>query len=203
MLSRYLIYTLSDPRDDSVRYVGQSTHGLKRPRSHTQASKLEGDYLVSRWVKCLLKIDLKPVIEVVEEFDSPEPLNEAEQFWISQFRALGFRLTNLTDGGTSNWGWKASSETRAKMRASALRVDHHWTFGNTNKRGKKVSLEGKKRMCLSKGGRAIVDSDGRIFYSQNDAAAANGVSRNNVRQILKGKCTHASGCSFRYLEERN
>jgi hypothetical protein len=39
------------------------------------------------------------MIEVVEELGSAIGLSEAERFWISQFRAWGFRLTNLTNGG--------------------------------------------------------------------------------------------------------
>jgi len=77
----------------------------------------------NNWIKSLLSRGVRPVIEVVQEFDTYTPLNEAERFWIVQFRALGFRLTNGTDGGEGvpegksfrHRGRKASEATRQKM----------------------------------------------------------------------------------------
>ncbi len=47
---------------------------------------------------------MRPVIEVIESFNSDEDARQGERFWITQFRALGFRLTNHTDGGEGTTG---------------------------------------------------------------------------------------------------
>jgi hypothetical protein len=85
----------------------------------------------------LLAAGLRPLVEVIEELASREGLAEAERFWIAQFRAFGFRLTNLMSGGEGSAisrstqhrknigaalkGRKFSDDTLQKMRLAARR----------------------------------------------------------------------------------
>ena len=43
MSGKFIIYALVDPRILEIRYVGLSTRGLERPRSHGRPSYLRGD----------------------------------------------------------------------------------------------------------------------------------------------------------------
>ena len=94
------IYTLSDPRDGRVRYVGKAINVESRLNAHC---KDEGKVRKARWIQSLAKLGLKPTIEVVEEI-SECGWQECEMFWIEQFKHWGFDLTNMTKGGEDGPG---------------------------------------------------------------------------------------------------
>ena len=55
MPSKFLIYGLVDPRDGQLRYVGKSTSGLRRPRSHWYPRVIREDRtLVEKQVSALV-----------------------------------------------------------------------------------------------------------------------------------------------------
>lgn len=116
------VYILSDPRDlhGAVRYVGKTSKGLEhRLRMHVKPGQLKDPSHKNHWVKSLLAAGVKPVIEEVEVFDNKDALNEGERYWISQFRALGFKLTNSTEGGDGqSAGFKHTPEAKAKTSAA-------------------------------------------------------------------------------------
>jgi hypothetical protein len=116
--SKYLIYALVDPRSGEWRYIGKSCSGLRRPHDHVRECFLRSKTHKNNWVKSLLAIGLRPVVEVVEEIVDPEKLSDAEMEWISAARAVGCSLTNETDGGEGLLGRKHSKATRLKMSSS-------------------------------------------------------------------------------------
>lgn len=131
-----VVYTLSDPRTGEIRYVGKTTRTLgERRTEHIQDTKRSNRYS-SNWIKSLIKQGVEPLIELVEEFDTLAAANEAERFWIVQFRALGFSLTNHTEGGDGCVGMKMTPEQCAKI------GDFH--------RGKVMSAESRAKMSLAK-----------------------------------------------------
>jgi hypothetical protein len=121
--SKFLIYGLFDPRDGQLRYVGKSTIGLERPKSHYSRSLKghEGQTYKTNWIMSLSKVGLRPEVEVLEELPTPNGLDEAEIFHIAYYRSLGCSLTNLTDGGDGCWGRRNPSKTIKKMSGSAFR----------------------------------------------------------------------------------
>ncbi len=121
-MSKAFIYTLADPRDGAVRYVGKTFDLNQRFGGHTKASRLANQFThKANWVKQLKALGLKPVMEPLEEFDADDTAawEEAERFWIENLRQLGCRLTNLTSGGGS--GHRMSPESRAKISVAQLR----------------------------------------------------------------------------------
>lgn len=117
----FLIYALVDPRDDLIRYVGQSAIGIQRARQHLEPSELKLDTYKVRWIKTLLRLSMKPQIKVLERVNSVNELNPAEIKWIAEVkRTSGTKLTNATSGGGGAQG--VSDETRAKMSASQKRA---------------------------------------------------------------------------------
>ncbi len=144
MISKFLVYALTDPRDGTVRYIGKSSSGLQRAQHHATPQKLKKDKTYKgNWIRSLLSLGLRPSIEVVEELPIRDLLADTERFWIAQFRAWGFRLTNLTSGGdgcasfrteshkrkisAAHKGKKLSSETIEKIRLTAQnRAPEHY-----------------------------------------------------------------------------
>lgn len=109
------IYALSDPRTGELRYVGKTTRSLEsRLRAHVKDCHRYINHC-AHWVLGLRKRGLKPVAEVVEACATLEDLDDAERFWIEQLRALGFRLTNLADGGGGTVGVRPSDAQRVKI----------------------------------------------------------------------------------------
>jgi len=62
----------------------------------------------------LFKRGAGPYIVALFECDD-EILAQAEIFWIRYFSGIGFRLTNLTEGGEGASGYRHSPETRKRM----------------------------------------------------------------------------------------
>lgn len=112
-----IIYGLIDPDSLMIRYIGKSCSGLNRPRNHRAAAKRvrnREETHKARWIRSLLSRGLEYEIVILDE-TVPEALYDLEQWWIVYGRALGWPLTNLTDGGPGNLGWKMPSETRVKI----------------------------------------------------------------------------------------
>lgn len=123
------IYTLTDPITNQVRYVGKTIQSLEiRRNRHIQDSKRKFNHRAC-WIRGLLKQGKKPIIELLEEV-SDDVWQECEIFYISYFKFLGFRLTNILDGGNckvpmkyiskklsaSGMGRKHTEETKQKIR---------------------------------------------------------------------------------------
>lgn len=216
---RNLIYGLKDPNTLAIRYVGQSSTGMRRPRSHFLPSSLRAQTYCARWIRRLSESGSLPEIVILEVVVDAHELSSAERWWIARLRSEGARLTNLTDGGEGMRGHRATPETRAKL--SAARMGNRNAAGNTNRRGKAASIEtrarisaslvgtrrrvgkvhsteSKVRMSRSHGGRPIFDQLGREYVSQAVAARALGLCQANIRAVLAGRRRHTKGYIFTY-----
>jgi len=121
MVSRFLIYALTDP-DGAIRYVGKSSSGLRRPREHGSPADLGRPTYKANWIRALRSQGHDFAIVVLEEIHQRADLNAAERRWIARGRAEGWRLTNATDGGdggATNTGRQWSEKTRHRMSKAA------------------------------------------------------------------------------------
>lgn len=126
------IYTLSDKNGD-IRYIGKTNTPRKRLYSHIQECKTSNKSHKINWVKSLLAKNEVPIIDILEEV-SIDDWKDSEIYWIEQFRQWGFKLTNISIGGSNN-NYKRTIETKQKMRKSKL--------------GSKLSKEHKEKISLS------------------------------------------------------
>lgn len=114
-MSKYLVYGLADPDSLDVRYIGKSSSGLRRPLQHGLPSQLKKTSYKTNWIRSLLTEGKTYRILVLQEVSSAAELADAERHWIREARGLGWRLTNLTDGGEGIAGFRHSETSRLKM----------------------------------------------------------------------------------------
>lgn len=142
MEPRLLIYGLSDPRTGELRYIGKSSCGQKRARSHCYPSAISRDRTrTGAWIKSLRASGLKPAIDVLEQVQDASKLSDAERFWIASLRATGAILLNHTDGGEGTPGRVMSAPMRTRLREASL--------GNQHALGKKQVLSIAQRATLA------------------------------------------------------
>lgn len=104
------IYGLSDSASGEVRYVGRTSHSLrKRLTGHMNAVRLLGDRVaIGAWVRD--RQGVAPDIFEIEQ-TTPERANELERFWIEYLTGIGCHLLNRARGGGA-LGFKRSSANR-------------------------------------------------------------------------------------------
>ena len=136
--NKNVIYGLSDPISNQIRYIGKAVDLYTRIRNHYKESRLKYVTHKNTWIKSLLNEGLRVNVIILEVLNNEELLNESEIKWIKYYREIGNDLTNGTNGGD---GGKMSPESLLKMSES--------------KRGKTHSEETKLKMSLSKKGHTL------------------------------------------------
>lgn len=131
------IYTLNCPITNEVKYIGKTESELsKRLNQHLYYIKKVNKK--NNWIKSLLKKDLKPKIELLEEVELDD-WQFWEMYWISQFKAWGFNLKNSSEGGMGGKTKWYSGE------------NHHYY-------GKKAKESRRKNISQALSGRVIKES---------------------------------------------
>jgi predicted GIY-YIG superfamily endonuclease len=105
-----VIYTLYAFDGKGPRYCGFTSYPVKRFREHKIDKSKKHK---CNWVK---SVGPENIHMSILEITTPEKAPEREIFYIKKLRAMGFDLTNHTDGGEGLLN--PSPETRAKMSAS-------------------------------------------------------------------------------------
>lgn len=207
-MKKFLIYGLVDPETDQIRYIGKSSNGLERPKSHFEPANTRKKRHIYNWIRGLAQRGLKPEILVLEEFEDASMLYEVEHWFISYFRFIGCNLTNLSDGGPGCSGPK-SETTKAKISAAlkgrivgSPSAEHREKLRASNL-GQTRSNETRLKMSKSKGGRPFVDQNGTIFESIQEAGRILDIPATEICAVLKGKRRHTRGFSFTYLESNS
>jgi len=114
MVSKYIVYGLYDSKNGELRYIGKSCSGAHRPKEHKYTYRREN----TRKAKWLKQIKGDYYWRVLAECLSEEDLISAEIYAIAYYRFLGYRLTNLTDGGDGSSGLLKSIKVKEKISRS-------------------------------------------------------------------------------------
>lgn len=212
-----IIYTLSDPLNYQIRYVGKTKCTIqKRLNHHINKSKNNPTTHRDNWIKSLLTKGFLPIIEVVDE-----DIVDYESFWINQFVSWGFNLTNMTSGGEgrssykmpdftklkislANKGKKHSKDSRLKI--SNGKIGKKW--GSDLKRkenhrksllGRKISQETKNKIGLSNGMKIKCYKDGLFlsdFNTQTECARFLNIPKNKISDIITGSMKKYKNYTF-------
>lgn len=161
--NRVLIYTLADPDTFDIVYIGKTSKTLlARLKSHVNDAKYrQKTNKRLSWIKKILNSNKLPIIELLDSVEE-QYANITEIYWISQFRAWGFKLKNGTEGGE---GVFMSKEIREKI--------------SLNSKNKKRSQKTKDKMSLSRKGKRT-GKESHLYGTQTTAKAILQFTKNGI-----------------------
>jgi hypothetical protein len=197
-ISKCFIYGLIDPRDNTLKYIGQTTQGINRLRDHLYESKydINSNYKKFNWIKKLLKLNLVFDVIYFEYCNTKEELNEAESFYIEYYKTLGCSLLNHSSSQNLSGRPKMTEEEKIQHRKrmkevmnkpevkEKLRISH-LGISPANK-GKKSSpekifkIKEKNKLRSIK----IKDSNGVIYNSFLEASKILDCTPTDIRRCI-------------------
>ena len=159
------IYSLKDPRDYQIKYIGKTIDVNRRLKEHTKPYNLKTNSLKNNWLKHIIGLGLYPIMEVLEKCDKSN-WEERERYWICYYKELGFELKNMTNGGEGTDG--AIMSDSFKLNLSKKRKGK-----NNPYYGKKHSKEIIKKISEHSKGRNnpratfinIIDEKGNVIFN--------------------------------------
>lgn len=113
------IYALKSPEGE-VRYIGKTVNPIGRLRQHIHSAKTSR-YHNANWIRSILARGDRPVMDVLYAVPEGEPWQEYEKYFIGAYRAMGFKLTNVHDGGGSDFDTSPEAVSRRVEAARASR----------------------------------------------------------------------------------
>ena len=182
----FIIYGLIDPRDNQLRYIGQSQYGLKRSKAHWKSKhQRQAKDHTHNWIRNVLSDNLEPEIEILEEWpggsDPWSWLDDTEIFYIAYFKMIGAKLTNQTLGGGGARGMKfpnrkgPSLEVRRKISKTLT--------------GRKLSKE--QREAISRGQRENRVYPERYWWGHKISSALSGIKQ--PKQVIEKRAASNTG----------
>lgn len=203
MSGSFLIYGLIDPTNQQLRYIGLSTQGMIRPKTHMFPSTLKKNENPRKcnWVRKILALGMRPEIVVFEYCSDVDSLQEAEEFYIGYYRCVGANLLNYGRGGTlGRLGVKCSKETKEKMSLSkkGKRLsEHHKELLKEIGNKPDAILSNSRRQ----GGTSVLCSDGIVYITITEAAKKLNISDAHIYEVLSGKRKHTKGYTFKRVND--
>ncbi len=223
------IYTLADPINGSVRYVGKTNGALiSRLTGHIKDSKRR-NHKTAKWIGGLDKKGLKPSIELIDEVDI-ENWKEEERFYISYFNFLGFKLLNMAEGGEGGDGsfmkknpyyhinrlrnnpdlYAKSKDSFRKTVTGRVRSDEFVNKVRSSQKGRMLSKERSDLIKIQHIQSGIKSRKIVVKYDSNknkleefgwviDAARSVGSSRGAILWAIRNKKIHKD-CYWDYLK---
>jgi predicted GIY-YIG superfamily endonuclease len=83
----YQIYSISDPRYNTVFYVGVTHDIRKRIAQHLRSKTRVGQHIAK-----LVEVGIVPTWLILEQVERPEEANERENFWSHFYTVQGMEL---------------------------------------------------------------------------------------------------------------
>jgi hypothetical protein len=167
MSSIEYVYSLADPRNNQVRYIGKSINPFKRFVEH-KSEKYKNHKC--NWVQSLKKLNLIPILEIIECCKAEE-VEFWENYYIGLYKSWGFNLVNDIIPGkiTKNY----SQKTKNKISSSNI--------------GKKSGLESYKAQPILQRDYSNKEILG-VFHSINQASLLTKVSKQSIyNSYVSGK----------------
>jgi len=116
------IYALCEYPSWEPRYVGKTIqHIHERHKAHIRAAKRGGRLPVHFWLRKKIAGREWLAIKLIERVPAGDDWAGRERHWITAFRASGFRILNLTNGGEGLSGHTFTDEHKSRI-AAALRT---------------------------------------------------------------------------------
>lgn len=172
--SKFLIYAIIDPETQSIVYVGRSSSGSRRPKSHFYDSSFKRRSPLISWIKHKIALGHIPIITILETTNSPNKLNTLERYYIQESLQEEGNLKNLTLGGEGVLGYRRSEESKKKMseRYKGQKPSELcYLMNKLSKTGNKLSKEHKLtlRKKSYKAKKIICLTNNKIYFSSRHA----------------------------------
>lgn len=219
------IYLLKDPITLDIKYIGKSDDPNNRLTEHIRKSKYKNTYK-NNWINGLLKSGNLPIMEIIDVVEKNE-WSDSEKKWISHYKKLGCKLTNLTDGGDGgNFGDEVnklisqklknrvfSSKTIKLMSESAKKrkmSDEGRKLLSEKRKGKNNSMFGKKqsKYCIESKYKPVIQYslDGNIlkeWKSLKEVSEYLLINRNTIRMVCNNQRKSAGGYKWKFKQNDN
>lgn len=183
------IYTLSHPITNEVRYVGKTINVKRRYKQHLYDKRTSHK---ASWVKSLKKDGLKPIMTIIEV--CTDNWQEREIFWISQYN----NLTNLKQGGGTDYVRTTSEETKEKLRQAnlgkVLSDNHKEKIGvsvSKKLKGKQKNDDHKEKLRQAKLGNKLSDDHKKNISKANKGRV---FTDEHKEKIKNTKLTNGNSC---------
>ncbi len=178
----YYLYS-TEPGNSGMRYIGQTKHRLTvRLRGHRRNLTDESDTYAARWIRSVYAKGYEVRIGLLK---GNAIWNTDEMAMIKKYRALGYRLTNSTDGGDGILN--PSTETRLKLSA-IVSGQKHYLFG------KHLCKETKRKISKAHKGK-IISHETRIKMSESlKGHCVSKETRRKISETQKGKIVSLRTC---------
>lgn len=116
------IYALLCPKGE-VRYIGKTNEPSKRLRKHISGAKTRKEnHHNANWIRSLLAVGEAPTMEVLCAVPENETWQETEKYFIDIYRAMGFRLTNILEGGGAEFDVRPEATAARAAKAKITRA---------------------------------------------------------------------------------
>lgn len=196
------IYTLTDPRTGEIRYIGKANNPQTRFRVHTSPRRYQKDtYYVSRWICALAKAGFKPYLNVLEMVHM-SVWREKEKEWITHYRRLGNKLTNIAPGGIgplSGTPWTVKRRQEMSRRLKGRKLDTVWKqrISDAHKGKSSGPLSDAHKVAISRGnlGRCVTAATRQKISAANKGKRPADITIDAARRANIGN-TYRTGKKF-------
>lgn len=201
------IYSLDCPTTGKIQYIGKTIDLDRRYKQHLRDKRYNKK---CQWIRGLKSNGVKPLMTVLESFDSNENYNFWEDWYIQYYKYIGFDLKNSKGGGDGGF---LSQETKDKISAKHkgrkktaehlskvvgnLRPGNNKGIPLTDKKRKqlfdglkKYRLENKDKNCNSKINRQtaeLIKEDIKNKVKRSVTMEKFGITKFIYADILRGK----------------
>jgi hypothetical protein len=195
-MKRYKVYCLKD-KQGNIKYIGQTRQSLeKRRQSHRNQSHFKDEFFT---------------IELIADFDYPEPMYKLEAMLIEQYdlvnkgwnKSLGYveGKCQVSQAGENNqfFGQKHGPETIEKLRQNSLGNSN--AKGNPSRRGMKNSPSHQATLVEALNKPVMCLETGQVFKSGAEAAKKMGLQKSKICLVCKGIRKHTGGYRFVYVQK--
>ncbi len=184
------IYTLTDPIDNQIKYVGKTVDPNQRLSSHRSEARKGRGGKRGEWIRSLIEIGREPIMKIVARVWL-EDWEKAEIAYIESYKKKGCPLFNLNKGG----GYDLTGIKHGLDRSPQWRK--HLSEA---RKGIKYSYEVRKKISEHNGGSKLKPEQVRrireligMRVRKEDIAKEYNVNVSSIYHIAQGK-------TYRFIE---
>ena len=177
-----------------IFYVGIAST-LYRPYNKTSRNKF--------WKNIVSKTNYN--VEIIATVEDWKTACELEEFLIQEYGRRDLKtgtLVNMTNGGDGRYGSLVSESTKLKMSQVRLGIKRYKEIGfkiSISRKGRKHSLEGRKKKVESLGKKVIDTSTGIVYQSITEASIKLNTFPSVISKYLTNKVKKKK-LKFKYLK---